>query len=172
MKAILILVLLCLFGVLDINGILNGKEAAENTFIYQAAIHRRNQKNIVCSGAIVNSRLILTGARLLYHADASPKDLFAVVGTVYLNNDSSPGISYDIEEIILHRSYNLRTYENDIALLRTVQEIQFTSFIQPVFLPSNDRIDDVNANASGWGQTDVSKKNKYLLWTMPLQVCL
>lgn len=159
MKALSVVVLLYLFGVIHINGILNGNEATENTFGYQVAVHQLNRREIVCNGAILTSRLILTGATRLHVMNLSPKDIFVTVGTIYLYNKSSPGIRHDIAEIILHRSYDIRTCENDIALLRTVEDIKFTSLIQPILLPSIDHIENVNTNASGWGRIDVSKQH-------------
>lgn len=161
MKIISIFTLVYIFGVVGINCVLNGTKAEEGTFGYQVSLRNRKEEHFhECSGAILNTRVILTSAACMFYGGFThPNTMLAVIGTIYVDSDDFPGIKIYIEQITSHPSFDLRTYVNDIALLRTVQQIEFTKYIQPVGLPSVDLPieQSVTAKVSGWGFTDVSK---------------
>ena len=69
---------------------------------------------------------------------------------------------YEIEEIKAHYEYTRQYVENDIAVLKTIQEINFTddlstSNVLPVCLPSAEYLEVLvehdNCLVSGWGMT-------------------
>ncbi|KAK0093721.1 hypothetical protein PV326_012831 [Microctonus aethiopoides] len=75
-----------------------------------------------CSGSIINSRHILTAYQCVISTSA--KDLSVLVGTTSLKRG---GVLYKIEDIILQDNAL-----NDIALLRTRDEINFDYNVQPI----------------------------------------
>lgn len=78
--------------------------------------------------------------------------------TVLLGLQSQQGSNPNLErrsvvEVINHPSYNSRTFDNDIALLRLSAAVPFTSYIQPVCLaaPGSAFHTGVDSWVTGWG---------------------
>lgn len=65
---------------------------------------------------------------------------------------------YGIESIIVHDFYSIETYNYDIALLRTSEDIQFNRAVGPACLPAKLIYNGVNLSGkdvtiAGWGST-------------------
>lgn len=56
-------------------------------------------------------------------------------------------------EIIKHELYNPDTNDNDVALLRLSEEVNFDRFVKPVCLPSEDAQVNTLCFVVGWGET-------------------
>lgn len=75
-------------------------------------------------------------------------------------------IDYAVEKIIVHPYYNAsgRDKHDDIALIRTRKTITYSTFIQPICLPSKKLDAGIEPGQmmtlSGWGLTD---KCRFLL---------
>ncbi|XP_067004215.2 CLIP domain-containing serine protease B10 isoform X2 [Anabrus simplex] len=92
------------------------------------------KKFFKCSGALINSRYVLTSGGC---ADLPPQTLAQVRLGDCIENDncSNPQVYVGVEEKILHPSWSRPLRLNDIALLRLDSEVNFNSIIQPVCLP-------------------------------------
>lgn len=140
----------------------NGAKVEENLskadqFPYQVSLRTDNGSH-VCSGVILDERLILTSARCV--RTHSPK--YAVVG-VHGKNDA--GLRIGLDRIKVHESYKASSPENNIALIRTSYHMEFSSSVKPVGLTSHhwSADDKLSYRLSGWSQTEVIHcKNKEL----------
>lgn len=131
--------------------ILGGKNATKGQFPYQASFRQRSAQNEhICSGSIISSRYILTSGSRLFRATVS--DVYALVGALRL---SEAGTEVNFEEIIIHPYFDQNAHRNDIALVRTVDDIIFSKLIQPVDLPDIDIPiqPPIKGSTSGWGYT-------------------
>lgn len=56
---------------------------------------------------------------------------------------------------VVHPKYNFFTYENDLALVRVDEPLEFMPHIAPICLPPDNESDDLigrNATVTGWGR--------------------
>lgn len=62
-------------------------------------------------------------------------------------------VDVEIERIFVHKDYNARFKNHDIALLRLSEEVELTENIQPICLPSSSvSFDHKNLSVAGWGE--------------------
>ena len=45
------------------------------------------------------------------------------------------GERFSVEKIFIHEKFDLRTYENDIAILKLGKKVSFSAYIKPMCLP-------------------------------------
>ena len=86
-------------------------------------------------------------------------NLYIVVGWT---GQGAKGAAYTLEEITPHPAFDLSTFSNDIALLRTTNQIQFTSYVWPIGLPYQNTASNCPVVVAGWGLTSgVRFKNSW-----------
>lgn len=71
-----------------------------------------------------------------------------------MNKDEEIGrAQHDIDQIIVHPEYKFPAKYNDIALISTTTQIEFSKFIRPACLYTKSTFPQKTALATGWGQT-------------------
>lgn len=131
---------------------LNSRRVADGgQFPFHISLRTSNINSHVCSGAILSQRFILTAASCV----RSYAIKYAVLGALGKNDD---GQRIGIEDIKEHEFYNPVLKANNIALVQTAKEIDFSFWIQPIALPPLDWIDIgrgdtwLNYRMTGWNQ--------------------
>jgi len=154
MKLISSVFVICVFFVIHIECILDGSLTSVTYHPYIVSI-RDDKGRHFAGGAIINNHLILTSARVL--DGHNEKTISVQIGT---NSVTKGGLKFNIEKIIKHK--------DDIAVLRTVDEIIFSNEIQPVILPTVDINSDKSkayypgdAIVAGWGKAKNSDRLNY-----------
>nr|XP_003699568.1 PREDICTED: kallikrein-7-like [Megachile rotundata] len=111
----------------------------ENEYPFLARIMYGN--DLICGGTIISNQYILTSAECVYKSNRTilfyrrePNDLVVFVGADFEYEDG--GVRYLVGEIQRHRVHKARRI-SAIALLRVVEDIKFSSAIQPIKLSSN-----------------------------------
>lgn len=161
--------------------IVNGYVSAPGQFPHQALliIYKNGGGSVLCGGSLLNNQWILTAA----HCAINSKEFQVHLGALNIKNLSEPGRKlFKTKNYIVHENYNSYTAQNDIALVKLSERIEFTKTIQPVNLPninSFDNDDDNNVDnyvgrnviASGWGLEHTYNLNaaEKLHWA-PLQI--
>lgn len=107
--------------------IIGGHTASVGQFPYQVSLQTIFHRRHFCAASIISNRFLLTAGHCTGGREAC--DFIAVVGTVHREFD---GFIHEIQKIIRHEEFNLTLFNNDIALLYTVDEIIFTLEIQPI----------------------------------------
>lgn len=92
--------------------IVGGQNAPADVFTYQVSIQTPSGSHF-CGGSVIDEEWILTAAHCVVSERAS--NLRVETGILRL---SERGETLRVDEIIVHPSYNSRTSDNDIALLR------------------------------------------------------
>ncbi|KAM8903623.1 mannan-binding lectin serine protease 1 [Spinachia spinachia] len=121
------------------------------------------------SGALLSPFWILTAAHVLrsHRRDASVVAVAPEHVQVYLglhdNTDKRLATNRTVEKIFLHPNFQPDNYNNDIALLRLEEQVEFTEFIRPVCLPPPKRQGDPPSPlpnsmgvVAGWGISNLN----------------
>lgn len=116
--------------------IVNGLDAKRNQFPYFASLVESKNFQHYCGGAIISRYHIITAAHCTSRIQSKPNSILAVLGITNPAKDNA--IVAKIRKIIQHPSFIKNLLFNDIAILKTVNEIQFSKFVQPVALAQSN----------------------------------
>ena len=133
--------------------IVGGQDAIEHSICWQIKIYMvySNGAHSGCGGSIIDSKWVLTAA----HCMTNPTPL-------YIFLDSSDHVLSDPNDhdenngilLILNNGFNSNTFENDIAMIGTEVDFDFTLVgTFPVCLPKQGQVwsSDTMLTISGWG---------------------
>ncbi|XP_011684750.1 PREDICTED: venom prothrombin activator nigrarin-D-like [Wasmannia auropunctata] len=150
----------CGFSNVTLRRIVGGEPASLGAWPWITALGYRNSRNPnvpkwLCGGVLISSRHVLTAGHCVYGRE----DLYKVrIGDLDLNDDYDGATPFEdfIERKTVHPEYNPRTYTNDVAVLKTSQEVPFTLSVHPICLPVDDIIRNRNLENTypfvvGWG---------------------
>lgn len=153
------------------NRILNGKQTGINEYPWQAALIRKGEMHPFCGGSLVNDRYVLTAAHCV-HCEQERK-LTVVLGEHDIRtNMESDERGLLIECFELHPKYNHFTLENDIAVIRLAESINFglVEHIRPICLPTVEVRVGRRMKISGWGLTENGLLSPFLRKTTVIKV--
>ena len=124
--------------------IVGGTPVVKGEIPWQVAVRRDHQQ--VCGGAVISSNFVLTTAHC-----------FRKKGRYELSSGiidvTQPGQLRSIERTILHPSWRIGAWENDIALLKVNESFRFDTSTAPLRLPSAESPGVVShIVVSGWGR--------------------
>ncbi|XP_047469977.1 chymotrypsinogen A-like [Penaeus chinensis] len=141
--------------------IVGGEEATPNEWPWQAALRFLSNGEVFCGATLVQDSWLVTASHCVEQFDK--KDIFVSLGDhVYNQNaDTQYEQHITIQEVIMHESYDPLTVDNDIALLRLSDPVQYSPGVGPACLPFQFASKDFqgeNATVTGWG-TDVFQGN-------------
>ncbi|KAG7296494.1 hypothetical protein JYU34_020256 [Plutella xylostella] len=131
----------------DWERIVGGSKAANGSVPYQVSLRYWGVWHF-CGGSIVTPRVLLTAAHCVERA--RPEFIQAVVGT---NQLRSGGKAYKIRKIVYHEAYDNELIVNDIAILFTEDEIEFSSTVDAVELNDEPVEKGEDLYLTGWGTT-------------------
>lgn len=112
---------------------------------------------------------MLTAAHCCQNDNGNPENVYALVGAF---RQTDGGVEVELDTITPHTGFSLQQLVDDIALIRTAEEITFTDLIQPIALPTSQLEATQRVVLSGWGKHKVSLpaiSNKKIISKMNLQ---
>ncbi|XP_068083830.1 trypsin-1-like [Anabrus simplex] len=117
-------------------------------FPYQLSLQKYGRHT--CGASIISKQWAITAAHCTTRSSAASITLRASTQKL-----GSGGVVHKVAEIIVHESYNPRTIENDISLIKVSTEFKFSNSMKPVGLPSSREDVAIGSSAvvSGWGYT-------------------
>ncbi|XP_059061295.1 chymotrypsin-1-like [Achroia grisella] len=127
--------------------IVGGTKAANGSVPYQVSLRWFGVWHF-CGASLVTPRVILTAAHCVQRA--RPIYFMAVVGTNMLR---AGGKAYSIRKIVYHEDYDDDVIKNDIAILFTDKEIEFSSTVDAIELNDEPVEKGEDLKLTGWGTT-------------------
>ncbi|GBL92229.1 Limulus clotting factor C, partial [Araneus ventricosus] len=133
----------------------------------------RNDTRATCGGVLINHRTVLTVAHCLENA-AYCTLYFGKYNRSDENDDNEVQMRTS-SEIIIHPEFNPLTFDNDIAIVKLSSDVQYSSRIKPICMPSPDstRINVVPGQkgyVTGWGMNEKRiLLSRLMLLTLPVQ---
>lgn len=107
-----------------------------------------------CAGSLLNDQFLLTASHCVY---GFRKERISVR---LLEHDRKMShlqkIDRKVAEIITHPKYNARNYDNDIAIIKLDEPVEFNEILHPVCMPTPGRsFKGETGTVTGWGALKV-----------------
>ncbi|CRL03495.1 CLUMA_CG016525, isoform A, partial [Clunio marinus] len=127
--------------------IMGGQDAEKNQFPSQVIINRGDK--YACTGSIIERCWVITAASCFKNGQ---KDISVVAGT---NSRKVGGIEKEVKKIFIHENFSAKTYENDIALLKLKECLNFKKKKSIRKIKFSNRSDEkmTEVIVVGWGNT-------------------
>ncbi|XP_020319399.1 transmembrane protease serine 13b [Oncorhynchus kisutch] len=137
-----------------VSRIIGGSAANLGDWPWQVSLHF--QRSHTCGGTLIAPDFVVTAAHCFPRKVSSylvPNNWHVYVGMVSQMVLPRP---YMVEKIIVHESYDDKTNNYDITLLKLTQRVDYSNNIQPVCLPAYDKIFSPGTRCwtSGFGTTE------------------
>jgi len=133
--------------------VLGGDSVGDRSrYPYQVSL-RHNGKHF-CAGAIIDSRNVITAAHCMDSYVYDKSDLEVVAGDLRIDEKSGGRQTSDVDYIFVHENYNAATFENDLAVLRLDDELDFNEYVKPIEVDLNTFYPITKKCVlTGWGTT-------------------
>ncbi|XP_063709016.1 uncharacterized protein LOC134837564 [Culicoides brevitarsis] len=155
--------------------VVNGEIAEVNEFISMAGIVDLKKRSVECGGGIISPFHVVSAAHCYFDSLSNPSNVAILVGDHdhSIGQDTKFAALYLVEKITKHENYHPLTHVNDIALLKTSNEIKFNIAVGPACLPYNFAPNHFDSNftleAAGWGSTSLGGGHSKVLRTVELK---
>ncbi|XP_045472103.1 venom serine protease 34-like [Harmonia axyridis] len=134
--------------------IVGGQETGVNEYPFMSALVKTQPVSLFCGASIISERFALTAAHCV--VDKKVENIVLLVGehNVSSGTDTPYAKVYSLDKFIINPDYNVKTQKNDIALVKTKSDIEFSVYVGPVCLPfkySEFDFESASVKALGWG---------------------
>ncbi|XP_041030322.1 suppressor of tumorigenicity 14 protein homolog isoform X2 [Carcharodon carcharias] len=137
--------------------IVGGVDAEIGEWPWQVSLHVKNHGN-TCGASVISNHWLVSAAHCFQNTFGTkysdPNLWTAYLGLHVQLELNDRVVKRDIKQIIVHESYNLQTFDNDIALLELSSPVAFSNVIQPICLPDATHSFPVGKSVwvTGWGK--------------------
>ncbi|XP_062842183.1 trypsin [Trichomycterus rosablanca] len=132
--------------------IIGGQEVQPYSIKYQASLQYNN--NHYCAGTLIHPQWVVSAAHCW-----KPNYLIKVVLSEHdLSKKEGLEQVFNVSRTLVYYTYNYRTFDNDIMLLKLNQPAELNANVQPAKLPGSDTpalYGGMTCSVSGWGVTQV-----------------
>ncbi|XP_064116269.1 transmembrane protease serine 11F-like [Macrobrachium nipponense] len=117
-----------------------------------------------CGASLISDSHVLTAAHCVVSYQYSPSQIDLSLGDWDLTTTSEgKSIKAKVSKVSVHPRYSRSTLQNDLAVLKLTEKVEYTDRIRPICLPTTDiNVEDQLAIVSGWGRNEVAKLQSQL----------
>ncbi|XP_055535831.1 venom serine protease-like [Wyeomyia smithii] len=159
--------------------IVGGESTQPNEYPMAAAIIEVSSKSLVCGATIITDRHALTAAHCISGRSISNTALLVGDHNIKTGTDTAYAKLMLISTFTINTAYNAQAKTNDIALVRTTDQIVFNAGVNRACLPyiySTSTFNGVYLTTLGWGTLDfggamATDLQKVALQVTPLADC-
>ncbi|XP_033092777.1 putative serine protease 47 isoform X2 [Trachypithecus francoisi] len=117
--------------------IYGGRDAAAGQWPWQASLRYRG--SYLCGAVLMDSRWLVSTAHCFLNKSQAPENYQVLLGNTQLYHQTQHTQKMSVHQIITHPDFEkLHPFGSDIAMLQLHLPVNFTSYVVPVCLPSQD----------------------------------
>jgi len=134
--------------------IVGGVEAGKHEFPWVVRLQYKSGGYLLCGGAIISPRSILTAAHCFPNPSSGLIDLEVLAGAHDINNASGEANSRQVRAlrtITCHSNYNDQNMQNDICILTLTSDLQMTEWVTAVPIADEQTTIPGSGTVAGWG---------------------
>jgi len=134
--------------------IVGGVEARKHEFPWLVRVQHKSGGGLLCGGAVISSRSILTAAHCISNPKSDVANLQVLAGAHDVDNavgERDTRQLRDLKKIICHKDYNARNMQNDVCILRLKSDLQMTQWVNSIPLADEKSSIPSNVTVAGWG---------------------
>ncbi|XP_044729853.1 venom serine protease 34-like [Chrysoperla carnea] len=134
--------------------IVGGVDTGVNEFPMMVALVDLDASSIFCGGSIISRNYIVTAAHCLVSAELNNTGVLVGDWDISSGSDTPKAKIYNSQQFLIHPSFNITTFANDIALVKTTTPIVFSLEVGPACLPllyTTTNFVGTNVIELGWG---------------------
>ncbi|MFJ8660784.1 serine protease [Streptomyces sp. NPDC093795] len=154
--------------------VVGGQEARPHQYPFMAGLVDTVERRVMCGGALIGDRYVLTAAHCLTGSYSSPARVGVLLGDHDLTTgaDSPHAVLVTPDRFLPHPEYDPETQRNDIALVRLSEPVALSRDVRPVGLPTSyahGSPDGTQVEVPGWGTTSFGGPSSDVLRTVALR---
>lgn len=159
--------------------IVGGKTAVRGSRPWQVMLWEPYQR-AYCGGALLNNRWVISAAHCFHEKFTKRLNMKEVVVRLGKYNQTAwepLEFSSKIQQVKTHPNYDVRTFNNDIALVKLAEPVKFSEYIRPICIVDSTiegRAFRNNAQqwgtATGWGRLSETGNIPQLLQEIQLPI--
>ncbi|QES02365.1 MULTISPECIES: serine protease [Streptomyces] len=153
--------------------VVGGQEARPHQYPFMAGLVDVLERRVMCGGALIGDRYVLTAAHCLTGSYSSPSRVGVLLGDHDLTtgSDSPHAVLAPPARFFPHPEYDPETQRNDIALVELAAPVALNRDVRPIGLPTPAApggSEPARVEAPGWGTTSFGGRTSDVLRTVAL----
>ncbi|KAJ1175419.1 hypothetical protein NDU88_000707 [Pleurodeles waltl] len=133
--------------------VIGGSDALLGRWPWQVSLYLSSKH--VCGGSIVAHQWIVTAAHCVHNYRSPQVSNWLVITGIVIQSSARISEGTTVEKIFYHQSYNDRTHDYDIAMMKLSIPLNFSDTVRAVCLPRYNQEFPMGTQCwvSGWGYT-------------------